>query len=208
MDDITEGDFVAVIWVKDVEELADLLLKLPFVITVMELTGLIDVVHFVVEFDELIIGQDAVMIRVDALEKHQEFAQEPLVLYKLEIENGVDQAAEGRLVMLGELLDLALQRRGPSSVGRSLGVALVFEQSAPSFLLEFPFGCIQEFLGILPQILVEDFYILGFIHVVDNLVPNGVVNLDLIALKVIQHLLDISSAFVWVLISYEGFKHP
>ena len=67
-----------------------------------------DVVHFVVELNELIVGQDAVIIRVDALEEHQEFAQEPLVLSQLEVEDGVDQAAELRLVMLWELLDLTL----------------------------------------------------------------------------------------------------
>lgn len=108
MDDVAESDLVAVIWIKNLEELADLLLKLAFITTVLELIGLIDVVHFVVEFDEFINSQDAVVICVNALEEHQEFAQEPLVLSQLKIEEGVDKAAVGHLVMLWELLDLTL----------------------------------------------------------------------------------------------------
>ena len=143
------------IWVKDVEELADLLLELPFLVTVLGLTrGLIDVVHFVVELNELIVGQDAVIIRVDALEKHQEFAQEPLVLSQLEVENGVDQAAEWRLVMLWELLDLALERVRPSPLGHSLRIALIIKKSALAFLIDFAVGWVQELLSVLSQILV------------------------------------------------------
>lgn len=196
------------IWVKDVEELADLLLELPFLVTVLGLTrGLIDVVHFVVELNELIVGQDAVIIRVDALEKHQEFAQEPLVLSQLEVEDGLDQAAELRLVMLWELLDLTLLRVRPSPLGHSLGIALIIKKSALAFLINFSVGWVQELLSILSQILVEDFHILGLVHVVDNLVPGGVLNLDLVALNVGHQLLDISCALVRVLLFHEGPEH-
>ena len=98
------------VWVKNIEELSDPLLKFAFIIVVLLDVRLVDVVHLVVELDELILGQDSIVVRIDALEKHQEFAEEPLMLSKLEIENGVDQAAEWRLVMLRKLLNLTMQR--------------------------------------------------------------------------------------------------
>lgn len=51
---------------------------------------------------------------------------------------------------------------------------------------------------------MEDFRILGLIHVVDNLVPNGVVDLDLIALEVDHKFFDVGCALVWVLLFHEG----
>ena len=54
---------------------------------------------------------------------------------------------------------------------------------------------------------MQNFNILCLIHMVDDLVPDGVVNLDLIALDISHSLLNISSALSWILIFQAGLEH-
>jgi len=74
---ITQDDFVALERIQHVQKVVDLFGEL--------LLGRGDVdVHLLVEFDELVIGDNAIIVRIDHLKKIKEFSKEFLVFTKLE----------------------------------------------------------------------------------------------------------------------------
>ena len=96
-DDITQWDLVALVWIKDVQEVVNLFVELlfSFLITVVHEEINIDYVHSFIQINELIHRDDSVPVCVDIFEKIKEFAQKVDVILELVAQDCVQKNGEG-----------------------------------------------------------------------------------------------------------------